>query len=40
MHAATRVADGSQPLLAHVPSIDEGALVDGPFFPIVLNTSV
>lgn len=40
MHAATRAAGGSQPLLAHVPPIDEGELVDGPFFPIVLNPSV
>lgn len=31
-----RVADGSQPLLRGVPPLAEGALVEGPDFPLVL----
>ncbi len=35
--ADTRVADGSQPLLAGVPLLPEGAVVEGPDFPVVLD---
>jgi hypothetical protein len=33
----TRVADGSAPLLRGVPYLEQGAIVDGPHFPIVLE---
>ncbi|MCK5944019.1 MAG: phytanoyl-CoA dioxygenase family protein [Planctomycetes bacterium] len=37
MAADTRVADGSQPLLAGVPPLPEGAVIEGPDFPVVLG---
>jgi ectoine hydroxylase-related dioxygenase (phytanoyl-CoA dioxygenase family) len=37
MGAETRCADGTQPLLKGVPVIPEGAIIDGEFFPIVLE---
>ena len=36
MGAHVRVADGSRPLLGGVPLLAEGALVEGPDFPLVL----
>lgn len=39
MDAETRCADGSIPLLKGVPSIPEGAVIDGDYFPIVLDRS-
>jgi ectoine hydroxylase-related dioxygenase (phytanoyl-CoA dioxygenase family) len=35
MDADTRVADGSRPLLKGVPLLPEGAVVEGPDFPVV-----
>jgi len=35
MDADTRVADGSQPLLKGVAPLPEGAVVEGPDFPVV-----
>ncbi len=37
MGAETRCADGSKPLLKGVPPIPEGALIEGDYFPIVLD---
>ena len=37
MGADTVVADGTQPLLRGVPLLAEGALVEGPHFPVVLG---
>ncbi|MGC6487966.1 MAG: phytanoyl-CoA dioxygenase family protein [Planctomycetota bacterium] len=37
MDAETRVADGSRPLLAGVPPLAAGAVVDGPDFPVVFE---
>ena len=39
MDAETRVADGSQPLLRGVPRLPDGAVVDGPEFPVVYERS-
>ena len=35
MKPDTRCADGEKPLLAGVPVIPEGAVIDGDYFPIV-----
>jgi hypothetical protein len=37
MGAETRCADGTQPLLKGVPLIREGAIIEGDYFPIVLE---
>jgi ectoine hydroxylase-related dioxygenase (phytanoyl-CoA dioxygenase family) len=37
MAADTRVLDGGEPLLRNTPVLPEGALIDGPHFPIVLG---
>jgi hypothetical protein len=37
MGAETRCADGTQPLLKGVPIIPEGAIIEGDYFPIVLD---
>ena len=37
MGPETRCADGSRPLLKGVPLIPEGALIEGDYFPIVLD---
>ncbi len=37
MGAETRSADGTQPLLKGVPIIPEGAIIEGDFFPVVLD---
>jgi ectoine hydroxylase-related dioxygenase (phytanoyl-CoA dioxygenase family) len=37
MGPETRCADGSQPLLKGVPVIPEGAIIEGDYFPIVLD---
>ncbi len=37
MGAETRCADGSQPLLKGVPVKPEGEIIEGDFFPIVLD---
>jgi ectoine hydroxylase-related dioxygenase (phytanoyl-CoA dioxygenase family) len=37
MGAETRCADGSQPLLKGVPVIPEGEIIQGDYFPIVLD---
>jgi ectoine hydroxylase-related dioxygenase (phytanoyl-CoA dioxygenase family) len=37
MGAATRCTDGAKPLLAGVPLIPAGSLIEGEFFPIVLD---
>ncbi len=39
MDAGTRCADGTEPLLKGVPIIPEGAVIQGDFFPIVLDLS-
>lgn len=39
MAADTRVADGSEPLLAGVPTLDEGTLVEGDHFPIAFDSA-
>ncbi|HYK88920.1 MAG TPA: phytanoyl-CoA dioxygenase family protein [Acidobacteriota bacterium] len=37
MGAKTRCADGSKPLLKGVPVVPEGAIIEGDYFPIVLD---
>ncbi len=37
MHPETRCADGSKPLLAGVPLVPEGAVIEGEYFPIVIG---
>jgi len=37
MDPETRCADGSRPLLKGVPLIPEGALIEGDYFPVVLD---
>ena len=39
MGARTRCADGTTPLLKGVPLVREGEVIDGEFFPIVLDRS-
>jgi hypothetical protein len=37
MGTATRCTDGAKPLLAGVPLVPAGSLIEGDFFPIVLD---
>ena len=37
MSPTTHCADGTKPLLKGVPLIPEGALIEGDYFPIVLD---